>query len=135
MLNEEIIDTMIRTARAARNNAYAPYTANVVGACVLASDGTLYSGCNVENVSLGLSMCAERVAIFKAVSDGKQEFDGIAVIADTDEPYVPCGACCQVMAEFSMPEIIMANLDGEIRSMSIEELAPCATYMGSNRNC
>lgn len=134
MLNEEIVDTMIRTARAARNNAYGPYSGTATGACVLASDGTLYGGCNVENVSFGMSMCAERVAVFKAVSDGKQNFDGIAVIADTDEPFVPCGCCCQIMAEFGIPEIIMANLDGEIRVMSIEELAPYSIYMGSYRN-
>lgn len=134
MLNQDIIDTMIRTARAARNNAYGPYSGTATGACVLASDGTLYGGCNVENNSFGMSMCAERVAIFKAVSDGKQAFDGIAVIADTDEPFVPCGGCCQVIAEFAIPEIILVNLDGDIRTMTLEELAPNAIYMGSNRN-
>lgn len=135
MINQDIIDTMVRTARSARNNAYGPYSGTAAGACVLASDGTLYGGCNVENISFGMSMCAERVAIFKAVSDGKQEFDGIAVIADTEEPFVPCGACCQVMAEFNIPEIIMANLDGDIRVMTMEELAPYSGCMGSNRNC
>lgn len=134
MLNEDIIDTMVRTARSARNNAYAPYSAVTTGACALSSDGTLYGGCNVENVSYGMSMCAERVAIYRAIADGKQEFDGIAVIADTEEPFVPCGACCQVMAEFNIPEIILANLDGDIRVMTLEDLAPHAMFMGSNRD-
>ena len=133
MLNEDIIDTMVRTAKNARNNAYGPYTDTAVGACALASDGTLYGGCNVENMSLGMSMCAERVAIFKAVADGKQAFDGIAVIADTDEDYVPCGACLQVMAEFNIPEVVMANLEGDVRVMELEDLVPYVGYMCSNR--
>lgn len=133
MLNEEIIDTMIRSARMARNNAYSPYSDMAVGACVLASDGTLYGGCNVENSTLGASMCAERVAIFKAVADGKTEFDGIAVIADTEEAFVPCGCCSQVISEFNIPEIIMANLDGDIRVLNSDELAPFAVFMGSSR--
>ena len=95
MINEEIIDTMIRMAKDAMSKAHSPYSGRPVGACVLASDGTLYGGCSIENAAYGSSCCAERVAIFKAVADSKREFDAIAVVADTDEPCVPCGACCQ----------------------------------------
>ena len=132
MLNEDTIDTMVRTARNARNNAYGPYSETMTGACVLASDGTLYGGCNVENSSLGLSMCAERVAIFKAVSDGKQGFDDLAVIGDTEEPYIPCGAYLQVIREFNIPELVLANLEGDIRVVNIEEISSFFTYMGTN---
>ncbi|ORU01127.1 Cytidine deaminase [Anaerovibrio sp. JC8] len=132
MLNEDICDTMIKMAKDARMKSYSPYTKIKVGACILASDGTLYGGCKVENGSSSLSVCAERAAVYKAVSDGKQEFDAIAVVADTESPFVPCGGCLQVMAEFDIPEIVMANLDGDIRVMQLEELAPFVKYMGVN---
>ncbi len=132
MINENIIDAMIRMARDAMQKAHAPYSGRLVGACVLASDGTLYGGCNVENASLGLSCCAERVAVFKAITDGKREFDAIAVVADTPEPCVPCGGCCQVMAEFKIRDVIMANLKGDIEIADLMDLAPCAT--GKVRN-
>lgn len=127
MINQEIIDTMIRTAKEARKNAHAPYSEKLVGACVLASDGTLYGGCNVENASYGLSCCAERVAIYRAIADAKHDFDALAVVADTNEPITPCGACCQVMAEFEIRDIIMANLKGDVQVIDIYDLAPCAT--------
>ena len=133
MINEEIADAMIRMAKEARLRAYGPYSKASVGACALTSDGTLYGGCNVENASNGLSCCAERVAVYKAVADSKREFDAVAVVADTEEPFVPCGSCCQVMAEFDIPEIIMANLKGDIRVLTLKELAPYAVTMGTNR--
>ena len=133
MINEEIADAMIRMAKEARLRAYGPYSKASVGACALTSDGTLYGGCNVENASYGLSCCAERVAVYKAVADSKREFDAVAVVADTEEPFVPCGSCCQVMAEFDIPEIIMANLKGDIRVLTLKELAPYAVTMGTNR--
>lgn len=133
MINEEIIDTMVRMARDARLKAYVPYSNCAVGACVLTSDGTLYAGCNIENVSYGLSCCAEQVAIFKAVSDSKRAFDAVAVIADTEEPYAVCGACCQVMAEFGIPDIIFANLKGDIRKMTLDECARTALRHKHNR--
>ncbi len=132
MINEEIIDTMIRMAKDAMSKAHSPYSGRPVGACVLASDGTLYGGCSIENAAYGSSCCAERVAIFKAVADSKREFDAIAVVADTDEPCVPCGACCQVMAEFKIRDIIMANLKGDVELADLMDLAPCAT--GKVRN-
>ena len=133
MINEEIADAMIRMAKEARLRAYGPYSKASVGACALTSDGTLYGGCNVENASYGLSCCAERVAVYKAVADSKREFDAVAVVADTEEPFVPCGSCCQVMAEFDIPEIIIANLKGDIRVLTLKELAPYAVTMGTNR--
>ena len=133
MINEEIADAMIRMAKEARLRAYGPYSKASVGACALTSDGTLYGGCNVENASYGLSCCAERVAVYKAVADSKREFDAVDVVADTEEPFVPCGSCCQVMAEFDIPEIIMANLKGDIRVLTLKELAPYAVTMGTNR--
>jgi len=126
MINADIIDTMIRTAKEARSHAHCPYSGEAVGACVLASDGTLYGGCNVENASYGLSCCAERVAVFRAVADSKRDFDAIAVIADTDDPCVPCGACCQVLAEFKIRDVIMANLKGDVQVADLMDLAPCA---------
>ena len=127
MINADIIDTMIRTAKEARAHAHCPYSKQAVGACVLTSDGTLYGGCNVENASYGLSCCAERVAIFKAIADSKRDFDAIAVVSDTDDPCVPCGACCQVMAEFKIRDVIMANLQGDVQVADLMDLAPCAT--------
>ena len=127
MINEDIIDTMVRMAKDEMKRAHSPYSERPVGACVLASDGTLYGGCSVENASFGVSCCAERVAIFRAIADSKQEFDAIAVVADTDEPCVPCGACCQVMAEFRIRDVIMANLKGDVEIADLMDLAPCAT--------
>ncbi|MBQ9377992.1 MAG: cytidine deaminase [Schwartzia sp.] len=127
MINEDIIDTMVRMAKDEMKKSHSPYSERPVGACVLASDGTLYGGCSVENASFGVSCCAERVAIFRAIADSKQEFDAIAVVADTDEPCVPCGACCQVMAEFKIRDVIMANLKGDVEIADLMDLAPCAT--------
>lgn len=132
MVNEDICDAMIRMAKDARLKSYSPYSKVKVGACALTSDGTLYAACNVENASMGLSICAERAAVCKAISDGKREFDAIAVVADTENPFVPCGACCQAMAEFDIPEVIMANLDGDIRVRTLDELAPYVSWMGIN---
>ena len=132
MINEEICDTMIKMAKDARMKSYSPYSKIKVGACILASDGTLYSACNVENGSMSLTVCAERAAVYKAVSDGKREFDAVAVVADIENPFVPCGGCLQVMAEFDINEIVMANLDGDIRVMQLSELAPFVSYMGIN---
>lgn len=127
MINEDIIDAMVRMAKDAMAKSHTPYSGHPVGACVLASDGTLYGGCTIENASYGTSCCAERVAIFKAVADSKREFDAIAVVSDTAEPCVPCGACCQVMAEFKIRDVIMANTHGDVELADLMDLAPCAT--------
>ena len=133
VMNQDVYDAMIRTAKEARYKSYSPYSKVKVGACALTSDGTLYGACNVENSSLSLSMCAERSAVCKAIADGKLEFDAVAVVADTMDPFVPCGCCCQVMSEFNIPEVVMANLDGDIRVMQLQELAPYAINMGTNK--
>ena len=125
-MNPEIVDTMVRAAMQVMDNAYVPYGKSAIGACVLASDGTFYTGCNIENAVPRLSVFAEEVAMYRAVADGKREFDAIAVIADTEEPFVPNGAVCQLLAEFNVEEIIMTNMDGVVKTMKLTELMPYA---------
>ena len=117
---QKLMDCAIK----ARENAYSPYSHFAVGAALLCEDGTLYEGCNIENASYGLTNCAERTAIFKAVSEGHIKFKALAVVADTEGPCAPCGACRQVMAEFKIPLIILGNLMGNIKIVTIEELLP-----------
>lgn len=117
---------LIKAARTAREAAYAPYSKFAVGAAVLGGNGQIYSGCNIENASYGLTNCAERTAIFKAVSDGQRKFQAIAIIADTKKPCAPCGACRQVIAEFSIPVILLANIAGEELLLTLPELLPYA---------
>jgi len=97
----ENLDNLIDASKAAMENAYAPYSNFKVGAAVLGASGRVYSGCNVENVSYGLSVCAERTAIFKAVSEGEREIRAIAISSSSGKAAFPCGACRQVMAEFA----------------------------------
>lgn len=117
---------LIEIARQYRENAYTPYSHFKVGAAVLTASGKVYGGCNIENSSYGLTNCAERTAIFKAVSEGEREFAALAVIADTDGPCSPCGACRQVIADFRIPRIIMANLKGDVKTVTLGELLPFA---------
>ncbi len=126
MLNEEIVETMIQMATDAIRNAYAPYNGVKTGACVLASDGTLYTGCSVENISQQLYTAAEQVALYKAISDGKRDFDGVAVIGHTEKPFIPNGAVCQILAEFHVPEVVMATTKGDHKIVTLSELAPYA---------
>ena len=123
-MTELEIQKLMDCAIKARKNAYSPYSHFAVGAALLCEDGTLYEGCNIENVSYGLTNCAERTAIFKAVSEGHIKFKALAVVADTEGPCAPCGACRQVMAEFKIPLIIMGNLMGNIKMVTIEEVLP-----------
>jgi len=123
---------LISAAWSARENAYAPYSNFQVGAAVLTSDGRVFSGCNVENISYGLTMCAERVAIFNAISSGVSSFASIAVVADTDTPISPCGACRQVMAEFNINRVLIANRLTTL-AFSLEELLPRASSGILNR--
>lgn len=123
-MTELEIQKLMDCAIKARENAYSPYSHFAVGAALLCEDGTLYEGCNIENASYGLTNCAERTAIFKAVSEGHIKFKALAVVADTEGPCAPCGACRQVMAEFKIPIIIMGNLMGNIKIVTIEELLP-----------
>ncbi len=115
---------LIEAAKQAREKAYAPYSRFKVGAAVLTSDGKIYTGCNIENASYGMSNCAERTAIFKAVSEGETKLEALAVIGDTDAPISPCGACRQVIAEFGIQQVAMANLKGAVKIVTLEELLP-----------
>lgn len=123
-MTELEIQKLMDCAIKARENAYSPYSHFAVGAALLCEDGTIYEGCNIENASYGLTNCAERTAVFKAVSEGYTKFKALAVVADTEGPCAPCGACRQVMAEFKIPLIIMGNLMGNIKIVTIEELLP-----------
>lgn len=104
-------DALVEAARAARERAIAPYSHFRVGAALETADGTVITGCNIENASYGLTTCAERVALLKALSDGHRDFVRIAVVADTDAPTSPCGPCRQLLWEYcgDIP-VIMANL-------------------------
>lgn len=115
---------LMKIARKARQNAYAPYSHFAVGAALLAESGRVYTGCNIENASYGLTCCAERNAIFAAIGAGERRFKMLAVAADSPEPVAPCGACRQVIAEFGIPLVVMGNLKGETKTMTAEELLP-----------
>ena len=116
---------LINEAEKARKRAYTPYSKFKVGAAVLNADGKIFTGCNIENASFGLAICAERVAIFKAISEGSTKFEAIAVIGDTVTPCSPCGACRQVISEFGEDiPLIMANLKGDVKIKKIKELLP-----------
>ena len=121
---EQELQKLIQAAIETRKQSYSPYSNFAVGAAVLSDDGYVYGGCNIENASYGLTNCAERTAIFNAVSNGKRNISAIAVVADTDRPCSPCGACRQVIGEFKIPCIIMANLKGEYKMVTLEELLP-----------
>jgi cytidine deaminase len=109
-----------------RSNAHAPYSSFAVGAAILDRDGSVYVGCNVENASYGLSVCAERHAVAAAVAAGCEGIDALAVVTDTSPPASPCGACRQVLAEFGDFPVILANPAGERVITSIGELLPMA---------
>jgi cytidine deaminase len=127
MLEEQLIQKLIAAARQAREAAYAPYANFKVGAAVLSADGRIFTGCNVENASFGATVCAERVAIFAAVAAGQRQIKALAVIADTPEPVAPCGLCRQVLQEFGADcQVIMANLTGEYRVLTMAQLLPYA---------
>ena len=117
---------LVEEAKKYREHAYAPYSGFRVGAVVMTGNGKVYGGCNIENASYSVTNCAERTAIFKAVSEGERDFTALAVVADTDAPCAPCGACRQVVAEFRIPKIIMANMQGAMRTVAGEELLPFA---------
>lgn len=118
---------LLDMAKEAMKHSYSPYSHFTVGACVLMKNGSVYTGCNIENSSYGASNCAERTAIFKAVSDGQSEFDRIAIVCSLGGKAYPCGICRQVMSEFFRGDehIILEDKDG-IYSYSIDELLPYA---------
>ncbi|SDC74136.1 MULTISPECIES: cytidine deaminase [unclassified Candidatus Frackibacter] len=124
-MDNTIYQELIAAAKLARKKAYVPYSNFAVGAAILTEDDQIYTGCNVENASYGLSNCAERTAIFKAISErGEIKLKAIAVVGDTEGPCSPCGACRQVISEFGDDdlEIVMTNLEGDTLIKSISEL-------------
>ena len=106
------MEELLAIAAESRLTAHAPYSNFKVGAALRAADGRVFTGCNVENISFGLTMCAERVAVGSAVQAGAMEFDGLAIVSDSAEPVVPCGACRQVLAEFSPGLWIVSGTTG-----------------------
>ena len=118
---------LIEAATNVRERAYAPYSNFKVGAAVETEDGTVYTGCNVESASYGLTVCAERVAIWKGISRGEKKFGRIAVVVDTEELTPPCGVCRQIIWEFcgDVP-VILANLHGKSETIMMSELLPRA---------
>ena len=118
-------DLLIAAAKRARDNAHAPYSNFRVGAALRASSGRIFGGCNVENATFGLTVCAERVAILKAISEGERGFDAIAVVTDTDAITAPCGACRQLIWEFcgDVP-VILSNLKGKLELIQMRDLFP-----------
>lgn len=121
------MDALIAAARQVREKAYAPYSKFAVGAALRTRSGKVFCGCNVENLSFGLTSCAERNAVFAAVAAGEKEFEAVAIVADSKEPVTPCGACRQVLAEFGLElEICSSNLEGERYTATLRELLPRA---------
>ncbi|ANQ54361.1 cytidine deaminase [Thermosipho affectus] len=115
---------LIALAKDAMKRAYAPYSSFKVGAALLTKTGKVFTGSNVENASYGLTCCAERIAIFKAVSEGEKEFDTLVVVGDTEDPISPCGACRQVMAEFGDFKVILVGKNGAVKETTVGELLP-----------
>lgn len=119
------MDALLEAAIAARENAHAPFSKFQVGAAVEDSSGRIYTGCNIENATYGLTMCAERVAVFKAISEGARQFRRVAVAADTDALTPPCGACRQILWEFcGDAEITLVNLHGRTEAFRLRDLFP-----------
>lgn len=127
MVDEEQCRCLLEEAKKARLRAYAPYSGYQVGAALLTKNGRVYGGCNIENASYGAAICAERVAVVRAIAEGETDFVALAVVADSPEPGSPCGICRQFLAEFA-PRLllIMANLDGKVRRGNLETYLPYA---------
>ncbi len=117
---------LLAEAKRVRDFAYCPYSKFAVGAAVLGASGEIYGGCNVENAAYSVTNCAERTAIYNAVSAGEKDILALAVVTESSPPATPCGACRQVVAEFRIPHILIANLAGEVKEMTLSELLPDA---------
>jgi len=122
-----VSDPLVEAAMRARENAHAPFSHFRVGAALEDAEGRIYTGCNVENATYGLTMCAERVAVLKAISEGARKFRRVAVVADTETLTPPCGACRQVLWEFCGDvEMVLANLGGKTETLRLGTLFPRA---------
>lgn len=122
------LNQIIEEAKVAREKAYVPYSNFKVGAALVTADGKIYHGCNIENAAYSVTNCAERTALFKAYSDGNTKFDKLVVIADTERPVPPCGACRQVISELCPKDmtVVLTNLKGDVQEITVEELLPLA---------
>ena len=126
-MSEESLQELLETAKGARLRSIAPFSNFLVGAAIKTAKGKVYIGCNVESASYGLTVCAERVAIWKALSEGEREFTELAIVADTDTLTPPCGTCRQIIWEFAKnATIVLGNLQDETQIVSIRELLPRA---------
>jgi cytidine deaminase len=125
-ISDAAIDRLVQAAGSIRQRAHAPYSNFAVGSAILDGDGGIHLGCNVENASYGLSVCAERHAVAAAVAAGAGQLIAVAVVTDTSPPTSPCGACRQVLAEFGDLQVILANLKGDQTMTSVAELLPDA---------
>lgn len=123
--SSDVHTRLLTLARRARQNAHAPFSHFQVGAALESADGEVITGCNVENATYGLTICAERVAMFKAISEGQRQFTRIAIVADTEDPTPPCGACRQILWELGGDlEIILGNLETEKGIFRLAQLLP-----------
>ncbi len=126
-MSEQTLQSLVEDATRARLQSVAPFSKFLVGAAVRTENGKVYIGCNVESASYGLTVCAERVAIWKALSEGERQFTELAVVADTESLTTPCGTCRQIIWEFCKhATIVLANLRGETEIVSIKDLLPRA---------
>jgi len=130
-MNFDVVDTMVRVAMDSIRNAYIEHGGIAAGACVLSADGTLYSGCTVDHPEPHLNCSAEIVAMLRAIADGKREFDALAVVADIDGIYLPDEDTYQFLREFEVEEIILADMEGDVKIMSLDEIQP---YKPRRRN-
>ena len=126
-MSEEVFKQLIEAAQQARQQSVAPFSNFLVGAAVRTENGKIYTGCNIESASYGLTVCAERVAIWKALSEGERNFTELAVVADTETLTPPCGTCRQIIWEFARnADIVFANLQGESEVFHVADLLPRA---------
>ncbi len=124
-MHKDIKEKLIKKAKEARKNSHSIYSSFKVGAALLTDTGEIFTGCNIENSSYSLTICAERTAIFKAVSEGYHKIKALVIISDSKRPITPCGACRQVISEFAdNPLIIMVNLQGRIKEVNFNKLFP-----------
>ena len=120
------ISNLMKKAQEASKYAYSPYSHFQVGAAIKSKSGNIYTGCNVENASYGLTNCAERTAVFKAISEGEKEFTEIAIYTNTEKLFTPCGACRQVLAEFNLDMKVIVFNNNELLELRLSELLPHA---------
>lgn len=123
-MKADVIQSLLEKAEEARKKSYSPYSRYPVGAALMAKDGTIYAGCNVENVSYGAALCAERNALGSAVADGQRDFTAIAIIGSHEDYTMPCGICRQVLSEFHVPLIICGKSSKDYRTYTLGELFP-----------